>query len=185
MEISWFLRQLLSKSAIRHSLGSTSWHPVTGIHDDHEAFMLCEWHNMTEPSGCFCQCNRNAVCRFCTVFCPNFGLVIIYLSTPTVRSWWNQWLSIVACHSNSWWRWWSEGDGHSHKVTSYNCTYCYVTFQLVLRRFLCGFLDIYDWNSQGWLHSVLLYLFLVSQELIQWFHSKSYWGVLFLQISFM
>ncbi len=110
MEISWFLGQLLSKSAIRHSLGSTSCHPVTGIHDDHEAFMHCEWHNMTEPSGCFCQCNRNSVCRFCTVLCPNFGLVvIIYLSTPTVKSWWNQWLSIVACHSNSWWRWWCDG----------------------------------------------------------------------------
>jgi hypothetical protein len=141
--------------------------------------MRCKWHNMTEPSGCFCQCISNSVCRFCTVFCPNFGLVIIYLSTSTLRSWWNQWLSIVACHSNSWWRWWSEGDGHSHKDTSYNCTYCHVTFQLLLQRFLCSFLAIYDWNPQGGLHSVLLYSFLVSQELIQWFHSKSYWGVFF------
>jgi hypothetical protein len=108
MEIFWFF----SKSAIRHSFGSTSWQPVTGIHDDHEAAMLCEWHNMTEPSVCFCQCNRDSVCRFCTVFCTNFRLVILYLSTPTVRSWWNQWLSIVACHSNSWWRWQSLSRGY-------------------------------------------------------------------------
>jgi hypothetical protein len=123
-------------------------------------------HNMTEPSGCFCQCNRNSVCRFCTVFCPNFGLVIIYLSTTTVRSWWNQWLSIVAYHSNSWWRWWSEGDGRSHRITSYNCTYCRVTFQLLLQRFLCRFLAIYDWNSQGGLHQSCCICF--------WFRRNSY-----------
>lgn len=28
------------------------------------------------------------------VCCPKFGLVIIYLSAPTVRSWWNQWVFI-------------------------------------------------------------------------------------------
>ncbi len=40
--------------------------------------------------------------------CPDFGQIIMYLSTPTVRSWWIQWvvmeqLGIAICDERWWW----------------------------------------------------------------------------------
>jgi hypothetical protein len=45
---------------------------------------------------------------FCIMVCPGFGLLIIYLSTPTVRSSQSQWVVMAALHCYSWWRWWSD-----------------------------------------------------------------------------
>ncbi len=62
---------------------------------------------MTESSCCFWKCNRNSRCRFCIMVCPDFGVIIIYLSTtPTVRSWWSQWVVMAACHCNLWCQSW-------------------------------------------------------------------------------
>ncbi len=38
-------------------------------------------------------------------FAWDVGQIIIYLSTPTVRSWWIQWVVMAACHCYSWWGW--------------------------------------------------------------------------------
>jgi hypothetical protein len=45
---------------------------------------------------------------FCMMICPDLGLIIIYLSTPTVTSWWRQWVVMAACCCYLWWRWWSD-----------------------------------------------------------------------------
>jgi hypothetical protein len=42
------------------------------------------------------------------VFCPDFGLVDIYLSTPSVGRWASWWVVMAACHCYWWWRWWSD-----------------------------------------------------------------------------
>jgi hypothetical protein len=38
-------------------------------------------------------------------FAWDVGQIIIYLSTPTVRSWWIQWVVMAACHCYYWWGW--------------------------------------------------------------------------------
>jgi hypothetical protein len=63
---------------------------------------------MTESSCCFWNCDRSAGQRFCVMVCSDFGLIIMYSFTPTVRSWWSQWVVMAACHCYLWWRWWSD-----------------------------------------------------------------------------
>ncbi len=63
---------------------------------------------MTESSCCFWKCDRSAGHRFCVMVCADFGLIIMYSFTPTVRSWWSQWVIMAACHCYLWWRWWSD-----------------------------------------------------------------------------
>ncbi len=41
-------------------------------------------------------------------FAWDVGQIIIYLSTPTVRSWWILWVVMAACHCYSWWGWWFD-----------------------------------------------------------------------------
>lgn len=38
------------------------------------------------------------------LFAGNFGLIIMFWSTPSVRSWWSQWGDMVASHCYSWWK---------------------------------------------------------------------------------
>ncbi len=53
---------------------------------------------MSECSHCLWQWDRNSGYRFCTMFCPDFGLVDICLSTPSVGRWWSWWVVMAACH---------------------------------------------------------------------------------------
>jgi hypothetical protein len=40
------------------------------------------------------------------MICTDFGLVTICLPTPIVRSWWSQWVVVMAAHHRYlWWRW--------------------------------------------------------------------------------
>jgi hypothetical protein len=48
------------------------------------------------------------VCSMCLKIAQNFGLIVMFLSTPTVGSWWNQLVPMAACHCYLWWRWWSD-----------------------------------------------------------------------------
>jgi hypothetical protein len=38
------------------------------------------------------------------LFAGNFGLIIMFWSTPSVRSWWSQWGDMAASHCYSWWK---------------------------------------------------------------------------------
>jgi len=40
--------------------------------------------------------------------CLKFGWTIVFLSMPTVRSWWSQWGVMAVHHCYSWWRWQSR-----------------------------------------------------------------------------
>ncbi len=40
--------------------------------------------------------------------CLKSGWTIVFLSMPTVRSWWSQWRVMAVHHCYSWWRWWSR-----------------------------------------------------------------------------
>ncbi len=70
----------------------------------------------SESSHCFRKGNRNSGRRLCIMACPSFWedyYMLIYthfidlLSTPTVGSWWTQWVVMAAYHCCLWWRWWS------------------------------------------------------------------------------
>jgi hypothetical protein len=63
---------------------------------------------VSECSHCLWQWDSNSGCRFCTMVCPDFGLVDIYLSTPSVGRWGSWWVVMAACHCYWWWRWWSD-----------------------------------------------------------------------------
>jgi hypothetical protein len=56
---------------------------------------------MTESSHWFQKCDRNSGHSFYIRVCPDFGLIFIYLSTPTMRSWWSPWVVMAAhyCYS--------------------------------------------------------------------------------------
>jgi hypothetical protein len=57
---------------------------------------------------CFQKFKRNLGGRFCIVFAPDLVWSITYLSTPTVMSWWSQWVVMAVHHCYSWWRGWSD-----------------------------------------------------------------------------
>jgi hypothetical protein len=38
------------------------------------------------------------------LFAGNFGPIIMFWSTPSVRSWWSQWGDMAASHCYSWWK---------------------------------------------------------------------------------
>ncbi len=49
--------------------------------------------------------------RICAMVFPNCGWVTIFLATPSLRSWWSQWVinhSWQLVTGSSWWRWWSD-----------------------------------------------------------------------------
>ncbi len=46
--------------------------------------------------------------RFFRMLCLNFGWTIRYLSTPTIGSWWNQWVVKADHHCYLWWKCWSN-----------------------------------------------------------------------------
>jgi hypothetical protein len=50
---------------------------------------------MTESSHGFQKCDRNSGHRVHIILSSDFVLMIIYLSTPTVRSCWSQWVVIA------------------------------------------------------------------------------------------
>jgi hypothetical protein len=60
-------------------------------------YKLC----LTESSPFFWKCHRNSSHRFCVMVCPDFWLIIVYLSTPNMRSLWSQWVVMAACHCHS------------------------------------------------------------------------------------
>jgi hypothetical protein len=60
-------------------------------------YKLC----LTESSPFFWKCDRNSSHRFCVMVCPDFWLIIVYLSTPNMRSLWSQWVVMAACHCHS------------------------------------------------------------------------------------
>jgi hypothetical protein len=63
---------------------------------------------MSECSHCLWQWDRNSGCKFCTLVCPDFGLLDIYLFTPSVGSWGSWRVVMATCHCDCWWRWWSD-----------------------------------------------------------------------------
>jgi hypothetical protein len=76
-------------------------------------FLICyiSWvlaNIMTESSCCFWKCDRNSGCRFCIMVHPDLGRLLYTQSTPTIRSWWSQWVVMAACHCYLWCRWWSD-----------------------------------------------------------------------------
>jgi len=96
---------------------------VNAIHDEGHDLILYEWHKVLARVILwftkFCQApwlslpfaSRNVTDSghiFCMMICPDLGLIIIYLSTPTVTSWWRQWVVMAACCCYLWWRWSSD-----------------------------------------------------------------------------
>jgi hypothetical protein len=63
---------------------------------------------MNESSRCFWKHGRYSGCRFHILVCPNLGQVVIYSSTPTILSWWSQWVVMSVHHCYLWWMWWSD-----------------------------------------------------------------------------
>ncbi len=45
---------------------------------------------------------------FFWVISPDFGQIVIHLSTAAIGSWWNQWPVMAAHQCYLWWRWWSD-----------------------------------------------------------------------------
>lgn len=72
------------------------------------------------------------------------------------------------------WRWWSLSQDYKLQLHLLSCYFPIVVAEISLQVLSYLWLKLTRWTA-----SVLLYLFLVSQELIQCFHSKSYWGVFF------
>jgi hypothetical protein len=98
---------------------------------------------MTESSCCFCKHNRNSGHRHW--FAWNFGLIIIYLFTPIVRSWCKQLVVMAACHCNSWWMWWWPDTLWAtltrlrlHSIVMFNLIVCCGDFSVIcLLRVVC------------------------------------------------
>jgi hypothetical protein len=57
---------------------------------------------------CFWKFERKSGWEFCVRVCLEFGWIIMYLSTPTIKSWWSQLWVMAVCHCYSLWRWQSN-----------------------------------------------------------------------------
>jgi hypothetical protein len=91
---------------------------------------------------------------FSWLYAWNFEHISIYLSKPTIRSWWNQWGVMAASPCNWWWRWWvwySVSDTQGYDLQS--CLLCWffllgwklspwIPFKLLLWNSLCNLIDM-------------------------------------------
>ncbi len=60
------------------------------------------------------------------MFARNFEELVIYVSIPTVASWWSQWGVIAASHCHSWCRWWSDTLWHLQDYDqTHSCCVCF------------------------------------------------------------
>jgi hypothetical protein len=91
---------------------------------------------------------------FSQLYAWNFEQISIYLSKPTISSWWNQWGVMAASPCNWWWRWWvwySVSDTQGYDLQS--CLLCWffllgwklspwIPFKLLLWNSLCILIDM-------------------------------------------
>ncbi len=59
--------------------------------------------NIGQASWGCCQQQKGQVCNICLIFALIGDYCIIFLSTPTVGSWW-QLMGMAASHCHSWWK---------------------------------------------------------------------------------
>jgi hypothetical protein len=97
-EMNWNLSTQACCSLTEDSIDLFDWLHLLSATQYHDwVFPLLPemWQNLRRQM--FVQC-----------FTWNFWQIIMFLSTPSVRSWWSQWEVMAACCCCSWWRCWSN-----------------------------------------------------------------------------
>jgi hypothetical protein len=139
---------------------------------------------MTKSSHCFWKHNRNSGHRFCINGLPRCW-VDYYFFTPTIRSWqWSQRIVVMAgrlCYSVMKVMVW-QFMSNSHEVMTVPIGY--VTFELLLWRFICSSIDMVLCSRH--LHTPLLWIKTIVKhwrnlQLWDCFQSISYMWLFLLQ----
>jgi hypothetical protein len=86
---------------------------------------------------------------------PDMRWIIIYLSAPTIGSWWSQQVIMAARHCSSWWRWWSDTLWATLIRLRLHSLWCHlqmvaVEISLQLHRYRCIQFGLWEILAQSW-----------------------------------
>jgi len=142
---------------------SAIWH-----HDWVFPLLLEMWHEL-----------RMQILYHCLL---RFGWIKMYLSKPTIGSWWSQWVVMAACHCYLWWTWWSDTlwatliRSWLHPLSCYP-QIAFVEISLQFHRCMLWILWVHPGEIGTWMLQKCLVMSCIIQEWHCWWPGGGNWWV--------
>jgi hypothetical protein len=96
---------------------------------------------------------------FCLSDSLSFWVIVIYISTATVRSLRSHWVVMLHSHCYSWWRWWSDSiEWHSWRLWPHSFLFCLFWFWWNWHNSYCQSAAVVEFSLQSPRYASSFYL---------------------------